>query len=220
MFRWPALPVAFVIAALAAGPADAASKAPRKSADKGELSYKWTDEHGVVHYGDHVPPEYAKSERAVLNADGVVIRRLEAEKTPEQRAADELRNRDVEARRQHDRFLLTTYTSVRDIEALRDQRLEQIVGQSNAARQYLDSLNTRLSGLQAKAQLYKPYNSDGTARRMPDDLAADLVRTVSELRAQNNILLSKQQEHAGVARQFQADIERFADLQSGRAERY
>lgn len=220
MFRWPALPVAFVIAALAAGPADAASKAPRKSADKGELSYKWTDEHGVVHYGDHVPPEYAKSERAVLNADGVVIRRLEAEKTPEQRAADELRNRDVEARRQHDRFLLTTYTSVRDIEALRDQRLEQIVGQSNAARQYLDSLNTRLSGLQAKAQLYKPYNSDDTARRMPDDLAADLVRTVSELRAQNNILLSKQQEHAGVARQFQADIERFAELQSGRAERY
>lgn len=220
MFRWPALPVAFVIAALAAGPADAASKAPRKSADKGELSYKWTDEHGVVHYGDHVPPEYAKSERAVLNADGVVIRRLEAEKTPEQRAADELRNRDVEARRQHDRFLLTTYTSVRDIEALRDQRLEQIVGQSNAARQYLDSLNTRLSGLQAKAQLYKPYSSDDTARRMPDDLAADLVRTVSELRAQNNILLSKQQEHAGVARQFQADIERFAELQSGRAERY
>jgi len=220
MFRWPALPVALVIAALAAGPADAANKTPRKSADKGELSYKWTDEHGVVHYGDHVPPEYAKSERAVLNADGVVIRRLEAEKTPEQRAADELRNRDVEARRQHDRFLLTTYTSVRDIEALRDQRLEQIVGQSNAARQYLDSLNTRLSGLQAKAQLYKPYNSDGTARRMPDDLAADLVRTVSELRAQNNILLSKQQEHAGVARQFQADIERFADLQSGRAERY
>lgn len=220
MFRWPALPVALVIAALAAGPADAASKAPRKSADKGELSYKWTDEHGVVHYGDHVPPEYAKSERAVLNADGVVIRRLEAEKTPEQRAADELRNRDVEARRQHDRFLLTTYTSVRDIEALRDQRLEQIVGQSNAARQYLDSLNTRLSGLQAKAQLYKPYNSDDTARRMPDDLAADLVRTVSELRAQNNILLSKQQEHAGVARQFQADIERFAELQSGRAERY
>ena len=46
------------------------------------------------------------------------------------------------------------------------------------------------------------------------------MRTVSELRAQNNILLSKQQEHAGVARQFQADIERFAELQSGRAERY
>jgi len=212
MLRWPALTVALTLAALAAGPVDAASR--NKSADKGEVSYRWTDEKGVVHYGDHVPPEYAKSERAVLNQDGVVIRRIEAEKTPEQRALDAVRDRDIEARRQHDRFLLTTYTSVKDIETLRDQRLEQIVGQSAAARQYLDSLNTRLTGLQAKAQLFRPYSSDENARRMPDDLAADLVRTVSELRAQNNILLTKQQEHDGVARRFQADMDRFVELQA------
>lgn len=216
MLRWPALTVTLTLAVLAAGPVDAATKNKNKNkgADTGEVSYRWTDEKGVVHYGDHVPPEYAKSERAVLNQDGVVIRRLEAEKTPEQRALDAARDRDIDARRQHDRFLLTTYTSVKDIEALRDQRLEQIVGQSAAARQYVDSLNTRLTGLQAKAQLYRPYSSDENARRMPDDLAADLVRTVSELRAQNNILLTKQQEHDGVARRFQADMDRFVELQA------
>ncbi|HNR22375.1 MAG TPA: DUF4124 domain-containing protein [Steroidobacteraceae bacterium] len=214
MLRWPALTVTLTLAVLAAGPVDAATKNKNKGADTGEVSYRWTDEKGVVHYGDHVPPEYAKSERAVLNQDGVVIRRLEAEKTPEQRALDAARDRDIDARRQHDRFLLTTYTSVKDIEALRDQRLEQIVGQSAAARQYVDSLNTRLTGLQAKAQLYRPYSSDENARRMPDDLAADLVRTVSELRAQNNILLTKQQERDSVALQFQADMDRFVELQS------
>lgn len=216
MFRWPALIVALTLAALAAGPADAAAPRNKSSADKGEVSYKWTDEKGVVHYGDHVPPEYAKSERAVLNQDGVVIRRLEAEKTPEQRAADALRDRDVEARRQHDRFLLTTYTSVKDIETLRDQRLEQIVGQSASASQYVDTLNERLTGLQAKAQLFRPYSSDESARRMPDDLAADLVRTVSELRAQYNILRSKQLEHQGVSQQFQSDMDRVVELQQGR----
>ena len=54
---------------------------------------------------------------------------------------------------------------------------------------------------------------------MPDDLAADLVRTVSELRTQGNMLRSKEQEHADVTRQFQADIERFAELQSGKSAR-
>jgi len=214
MFRLSVLTVALVLAALAAGPADAAPR--NQGADKGDVSYKWTDEKGVVHYGDHVPPEYAKSVRAVLNQGGVVIRRLEAEKTPEQRAADALRDRDIEARRQHDRFLLTTYTSVKDIETLRDQRLEQIVGQSASASQYVDTLNERLAGLQAKAQLFRPYSSDENARRMPDDLAADLVRTVSELRAQNNILRAKQLEHQGVSRQFQSDVERFVELQQGR----
>ena len=219
MLRLPLLPVALVLAAFASASAGAAGNSTRTPEKKGDLAYKWVDEKGITHYGDYVPPEYAKRERAVLNQEGVVIRRLEAEKTPEQRAADALRLRDAESRKQHDQFLLNTYTSVGDIETLRDQRLEQIVGQSAAAKQYVESLNSRLTGLQAKAQLFKPYSGDAGARRMPDDLAADLVRTVSELRAQNNVLLAKQREHADVSQQFQVDIERFAELQSGRAVR-
>ncbi len=219
MLRLPLLPVALVLAAFASASAGAAGNSTRNPEKKGDLAYKWVDEKGITHYGDYVPPEYAKRERAVLNQEGVVIRRLEAEKTPEQRAADALRLRDAESRKQHDQFLLNTYTSVGDIETLRDQRLEQIVGQSAAAKQYVESLNSRLTGLQAKAQLFKPYSGDAGARRRPDDLAADLVRTVSELRAQNNVLLAKQREHADVSQQFQVDIERFAELQSGRAVR-
>ncbi|MGD9598090.1 MAG: DUF4124 domain-containing protein [Steroidobacteraceae bacterium] len=219
MSRRPALPVALVLAAFAAGAVAAQNTSPRNEPKKGEIAYKWVDERGITHYGDSVPPEYAKRERAILNEQGVVIRRIEAEKTPEQRAADELRQRDVQSRKQHDQFLLNTYTSIGDIETVRDQRLEQIAGQTDAARQYVDSLNTRLTGLQAKAQLFKPYSSDGTARRMPDDLAADLVRTVSELRMQGNMLRTKEHEHADVTQQFQADIERFTELQSGRGAR-
>ena len=219
MLRLPLLPVALVLAAFASASAGAAGNSTRNPEKKGDLAYKWVDEKGITHYGDYVPPEYAKRERAVLNQEGVVIRRLEAEKTPEQRAADALRLRDAESRKQHDQFLLNTYTSVCVFETLRDQRLEQIVGQSAAAKQYVESLNSRLTGLQAKAQLFKPYSGDAGARRMPDDLAADLVRTVSELRAQNNVLLAKQREHADVSQQFQVDIERFAELQSGRAVR-
>ena len=66
MLRRPALPVAFAIAALAVGVADAQNNASRSGQGKDDVTYKWVDEKGVTHYGDSVP-EYSKSERAVLN---------------------------------------------------------------------------------------------------------------------------------------------------------
>ena len=74
-------------------------------------------------------------------------------------------------RKQHDSFLVTTYTSVKDIEALRDVRLDQLKGQRLAAEQYVDNLHSRLTALQTRAMLFKPYSSRPEARRMPDDLA-------------------------------------------------
>ncbi|MGH8286465.1 MAG: DUF4124 domain-containing protein, partial [Steroidobacteraceae bacterium] len=37
--------------------ADSRSSAGQKS---GEVTYRWVDEKGVVHYGDRVPPQYAE----------------------------------------------------------------------------------------------------------------------------------------------------------------
>src|SRR5579871_322433 len=116
------------------------------------LTYKWVDEQGVVHYGDSIPPQYAQKEGQVLNRQGVEVRRLEAQKTPEQLAADARIQEERLRQKQHDSFLLATYTSVKDIEALRDLRLEQLRGQRAAAEQYVETLQSRLSALQTRAQ--------------------------------------------------------------------
>ena len=34
--------------------------------NNGRVLYKWVDKEGVTHYGDHVPPEYATQEQAIL----------------------------------------------------------------------------------------------------------------------------------------------------------
>jgi hypothetical protein len=47
---------------LLSGNALADSKKPASKTSSEKL-YKWVDENGIVHYGDHVPPEYAKNER-------------------------------------------------------------------------------------------------------------------------------------------------------------
>lgn len=194
-----------------AGLACAASSNNKK--DEG-VAYRWVDEHGVVHYGDRVPPEYARKERAILNSQGVEVGRLEAQKTPEQLAEEERRRQELLRRKQHDNFLLTTYTSVSDIEHLRDLRLEQIRGQQRAAEQYIETLNSRLAALQTRAMNFKPYSPRAEARRMPDELAADLVRTLNELRTQRNLLAAKQEEEVAVRAQFQADIDRYRELRT------
>ncbi|HET9328915.1 MAG TPA: DUF4124 domain-containing protein [Steroidobacteraceae bacterium] len=181
------------------------------NSDKG-IAYRWVDEHGVVHYGDHIPPQYATQDRAILNAQGVEVGHLDAQKSPEQQAADARARAEVMKQKQHDAFLVTTYTSVKDIEALRDQRLEQLKGQRTAAEQYVETLRTRLAGLQTRAQLFAPYSSRPDAHRMPDDLAENLVRTVNEMHVQSDQLALKTHEESELRAQFQTDIERYREL--------
>jgi hypothetical protein len=182
--------------------------------NRGAAAYKWVDENGVVHYGDSVPAQYAKKESAILNKQGVEIGRNAAQMTPEQVAAAEREQLAAIRQRQHDAFLLTTYPTVRDIESLRDERLAQISGQRRAAEAYIESLHSRLSTLQSRALNFKPYNEKPTARQMPDDLAEDLMRTLSEMRNQKTALTAKDEEESALRAQFQADIDRYRELRA------
>ena len=179
--------------------------------DKG-ITYRWTDEQGVVHYGDRIPPQYAQKERAVLNSQGVEVRKLDAQKTPEQAAADARTQLTVLRQKQHDTFLVTNYTSVKDIEALRDVRLDQLQAQKTAAEQYVENLHSRLAALQTRAKVFRPYSPRPDARRMPDDLADNLVHTLNELRTQSNVVTTKNEEVTALRAQFQADIDRYREL--------
>jgi Domain of unknown function (DUF4124) len=205
------LPLLFAAVALGALTAtDAANNSTPTSKSKGPVAYRWVDEQGVVHYGDNVPPQYATQQRTELNAQGVEVGRLEAQKSPEQVAADEHAHAAELKQKQHDAFLVSTYTSVKDIEALRDVRLDQLKSQREAAAQYVESLRVRLASLQARALNCAPYNANG--RPMSDDLAENLVRTVNEMQQQNSALSASSTEEAKLRSEFQADIDRYREL--------
>jgi hypothetical protein len=189
------------------------------SSDKKATAYRWVDEQGVVHYGDSIPPQYAEKEHAVLNNQGLEIGHSDAQKTAEQLA---LEAKDQEANRkqqQHDNFLLTTYTSVKDIESLRDVRLDQLQSQRTAAEQYVENLHSRLVALQGRAKHFRPYNERADVRRMPDDLAEDLVHTLNEMRTQSHALNLKNEEVSTVRAQFDLDIDRYRALHEPRVKR-
>ncbi|HEY2036498.1 MAG TPA: DUF4124 domain-containing protein [Steroidobacteraceae bacterium] len=200
----------FLLLALACVPGSAYAQ----NSDKGPVAYRWVDEHGVVHYGDTIPPKYARDSRQIINSQGVEIGHVDAERTPAQLAAEAKASQRRVAQKQHDYFLLSTYTSVKDIESLRDERLSQIQAQQTAAQQYVESLQSRLTSLQSRAQDFQPYSTKSNAPRMPDDLAQELVHTLNEVRLQHQAMQARAAQEDQVRAQFQSDIERFEQLKA------
>ena len=200
-----------------AGTADAQSQ-PRPNSNKGQ-TYKWVDENGVTHYGDSVPAEYSQREQRLLNAQGVEVQKRQAEMTPAEAAAYSAKQKEEARRRQHDMFLISTYPSVKEIEAVRDTRLDQINGQISASEAYITTLSTRLDGLKQRSVAFAPYNTSPGARRMPDDLAEEMVRTINALRTQNSALAQRRTELQNVVDTFDEDIKRFKELRTSAAAR-
>lgn len=195
-----------------------AQRRPAKPA-AGQTTYKWVDEQGVTHYGDTVPAEYSQREQQILNEQGVVTGKRLAEMTPQEAAAYAAKQKEEARKKQHDMFLLSTYPSVKEIENVRDARLDQINGQVIAAEAYIASLTTRLDGLKQRSMNFAPYNTKPGARRMPDDLAEEMVRAMSELRTQNSALTAKRNELQSVRDSYDADIARYKELRTSAAAR-
>lgn len=208
--RATSLLIPLLLAALAASPAFAQPAQSGKSS--GKTTFRWVDEQGVIHYSDEVPAPASGKDRTIMNAQGVPVRHLDAQKSQDQLAAEARERNAVIKQKQHDTFLMTTYTSVKDIEGLRDSRLEQLKTQRSAGLQYVETLKSRLGALQTRAMAYRPYSANAGARSMPDDLAENLVRTLSEMNTQTNALAKETEEEATLRAQFQADIERYKEL--------
>jgi hypothetical protein len=178
----------------------------------GRRVYSWVDQDGVTHYGDQIPPEYAAQEHRVINGQGIEVEHTDAQKTPEQLAAEDQKRADAEARANRDHNLLSTYVSVQEIEHLRDQRLSLISDQIKLKEQFLEGLNGKMSKLRISSARFKPYSSDPSAPPMSDQLAEDLVRVGSDIRTQEENLRQKRSEQAIMSKQFESDIERFKEL--------
>jgi hypothetical protein len=197
---------------LGIGGIGAAFGADNGASSGGTKVYRWVDEKGVVHYGDSVPAEYSQSERSVLNNQGVEVGHVEGGKNAVQQAEQSRAAGVAQERAHHDQFLLSTYLSTKDIEQLRDERLALMDAQIKAALIYIDTLGARLTALQERAMRFKPYSSEANARRMPDDLAEDLIHTMNEARAQVQALDAKRREETDTQVQFDSDIQRYREL--------
>lgn len=181
--------------------------------------YKWTDENGKVHYGDKIPPEYAKQERKVLNEQGVAVKTLDAAKTPEQlaeeaRLAEQRREQErIEAEKAaHDRMLLATFTSEDDMVMTRDGKIAAIDGILRVTRGRIDNVEETIAELTREAA-----ELERAGKPVPDRLHEQIQTARAQSQRYHDYITAKRQEQEGIRQQFEADIRRFRELKAAQA---
>jgi hypothetical protein len=183
------------------------------SAQAGKL-FKWVDETGRTHYGDSVPPRYAKQERNVLNKQGRVVETFEREKTKEEIARDR-QQRDFEEQRRlaaeqqarDDKILLDLYQSVADIERARQSKISTIDGFVRVNQGNIDRHKLELDALIKEAAGYERQG-----KKVPANLQSDIGNVRSQIDRNQKAISTRNDEKSKINREFDAKINRFKEL--------
>ncbi len=177
--------------------------------------YRWVDSNGIVHFGDHVPAEYADVEKRVLNEHGVTVAVLRGKRTAEELAEEkliaELRKRQ-ELQRRADMALLATYLSVDEIIMHRDRRIELFQAQSRVTELYLRNMMRRMTNLREEAANYRPYSENPDAEMIDPELVEDILVTKATIKRHQANLDRFRQDEQSIVTRFDGDITRFKSL--------
>jgi len=176
----------------------------------------WTDDKGQRACGDRVPPQYAKGEREVLDAQGRVIDKQGRQKTPEEvaeverkAAAETAEKERFEKQAKYDRFLLQTFGSAKELEQSRDARLRALNGQMVLNDKSIADTEKTVKSLQDRAAAAKKANKPVDAA-----LAKQIKQFEAALTESRAAREQKTRDQAAIAAKFNADIERYNKLRS------
>lgn len=206
------LPMSGMISAVQAAPAKGAAAAPSQRV------VCWTDERGQRACGDRVPPQYAKQERQIFDAQGRVVQTKAREKTADEVAAEEEAIRRAEAlkvdeqkARERDRFLLTTYESSKDIQRARDERVQILEGRKLLVEKNI--IDNEKAIQQQKARL---ANLEKSGKKVTPVQAKKLAELQKTLESNRRSLDSTQADLEETKAKYDADIERYETLKAAR----
>ena len=184
----------------------------------GERMYKWVDADGEVHYSNQLPPEAARTKREVINAQGRTVKVYEAPLTPEQKseeqrlAALELKKKELAKKRMdHDRSLLATYSSEKDMYRARDAKISAIESLIKATNSQINIMQGRLLKLTEEAASY-----ERSGKQQPPSLLSQIFSLRKQIKRNKEFVEDKTRETADIRQQFESDIRRYNELTSGR----
>jgi DNA repair exonuclease SbcCD ATPase subunit len=174
----------------------------------------WTDENGRRACGDRVPPQYARQERQVYDSTGRLIETRPRQKTFEEVEEEQRRVAELEARRKraqeqaaYDSFLLTTFSSVAELENTRDNRLATLEGRLRLAEESLEQNEKGIE--QLKAQI---ADAEAAGRAAPVGLTRQLQEFEQNLENNRQAVAKLREERATIRGKFDDDIARYRVL--------
>lgn len=189
-----------------------------------QVTYRCTTKDGKKYYGSAIPMQCMGHPIEQLNAQGLVVRRIDPEGEEKARADKEAaaaKNREEEAASREEmrrnRALLATYTSERDIEDARQRALAENQKAVREVETKIEAIKKRRAGYDKEMEFYKD-NKKGTSNP-PAKLVEDIKNAEIDLKAQEGLLSSKKKEVDGINAKYDEDKKRYAQLTKGQAKR-
>ncbi|MBN8728531.1 MAG: DUF4124 domain-containing protein [Xanthomonadales bacterium] len=183
--------------------------------------YKWRDAQGNLHYGDTLPAEAARLGYEIVNPQGLVVKRVERAKTPEELAAaraaatrEQAARTEAEERARADAQLLAGYPEERDLRRAQQQKLELLEQQVVAARISLRSQEQTLADSLARAA-----EVERTNRGLPEAEAKKLAGLRQQVDNQRLAVNRREAERDAAHENFQLELARYRELRQAAAER-
>lgn len=182
------------------------------------LTYRCTAKDGKKYYSSTVPRQCIGRPVEQLNAQGMVVRRIdpeadekaraEKEATLEKKREEEAAHREVERR---NRALLATYTSERDIEDARSRALADNEKALREVHSRIEAIRKRRAGYDKELEFYKGGN------KPPAKLSEDIQNADIELKANEELLAVKKKEVEHINARYDEDKKRYRQLTGKRA---
>ncbi|VAW96684.1 hypothetical protein MNBD_GAMMA21-1134 [hydrothermal vent metagenome] len=178
----------------------------------------WQNKAGVRECGSAVPPEYSQTRIEFINERGLIVKVVEAAKTPQELAAERERKhimKEQEDLRKEqarlDSILLNTYTTERDLLLARDNNLKAAQGQIDISRGNLKLLQSNFDDLQNQAA-----NFERTGKQPPSHLIVKLDKARELVKQKKIHIESKEVSKNEMLEKFKRDLTRFKELKRGR----
>ena len=175
-------------------------------------SYRCVGADGKKYYGQTIPRACIGQVVEQLNAQGMVVRRIDPKSTAvdrEAKAAEEKKQREEEIARREEqrrnRALLATYTSVEDIENARLRALEGNALAIKEVDQRISEIKAQLEKLGKEMEFYK-------SKPAPAELKRDIKNAEIDLEAQQGLRDAKLKQAQAINAKYDEDRNRYVEL--------
>jgi len=179
-------------------------------------SYRCVGKDGKKYYGQSVPPQCLGMPVETLNAQGMVIKRINAAASAAER---EKKATEDEERKKHEavtkeegrrtRALLATYTSAKEIENARARALLENQAAVKDVENKIALLKKRQGDLTKELDFFQGKN------KPPAKLGQNIKDTEIDIKAQEGLLAAKKKEVDSINAKYDDDKRRYLDLTKG-----
>lgn len=176
--------------------------------------YQWVDDEGNVHFTDRMPAEATDEAHKVMDERGTVTdEKVSKETEREQReqlkakeAEERRRAREREEQRRRDRIIMQTFTTERDIELTREDRVEAVQVQINIVEHGIKRLRAERRQIEHRLERLPEDSRAGEHHR---DRLAEINARLEQRWAEKYQLETRRAE---IQQRFDHYLERFREL--------